>query len=327
MLLRIFRSQSPVQFLLLLPLFIGLWYGSLGNGIMQSPANFDPGLYRFIFNHISSHPVSVSIITILLVALQAIVLNYMLIRNNLSLRNNLLPAFIFILLSGSTPSLTQLSAPMIASFFILLGVAELLSMYDLKDPFTECFNASFFITIASCFYFPAISFFLLIWISFLIYRVLSWREWIISLIGFFAAALFIWFYFFWNNQEMVIWNYIRQFFSHPEHFQVQLTKMGYILWGIVALIFLSSLANLMNHINEKVIAIRRKYWVIIFTFFIALFSFVYANQEFKYHTIFLTIPATAILNYALLYRKKQRRSELILWLLTIVVLASRIIAV
>jgi hypothetical protein len=325
MLLRIFRSQSPIQFLLILPLLIGLWSGSFGNGILQAPANFDTGLYRYIYTLLSSHPFLISLTALLLVSLQAIVLNYMLIKNNLSLRNNLLPAYIFILLSGSTQALTQLSAPLIASFFILLGIAELLSMFEVKDPFTECFNASFFITVASFFYFPAIAFFLLIWISFLIYRVLSWREWIISFVGFFAAMLFVWLYFFWNNHEMVLWNYIKQFFSYPEHFKVQLSRSGYIIWGIIALLLLGSLSNVMNHINEKVIAIRRKYWVVVFMFLIAVVSFLYANQQFRFHIIFFTIPATIIINYAMLNRKKPRISELYLWLLTIAVIVSRII--
>jgi len=325
MLLRIFRSQSPIQFLLILPLFFGLWYSSFGNGIIQPPANFDTGLYRYIFNLISPYPVLISTIAILLVSLQAIILNWVLIRNNLSLRNNLLPAYIFILLTGSTHSLTQLSAPLIASFFILLGIAELLFMFELKDPFTECFNASFFITLASFFYFPAIFFFLLIWISYLVYRVISWREWIISFVGLLAACLFVWFYFFWNNQEIVIWNSIKQFFGYPEHFKVQLSHSAYIIWGLIALLFLGSLSNLMNHINEKVIAIRRKYWVIIFMFLIAILSFLHANQQSGYHIIFFTIPATIIINYALLNRKNPRRSELFLWLLTIAVIVSRIV--
>jgi hypothetical protein len=291
---------------------------------MQPPANFDTGLYRFIFAHISSFSVLTSFIAILLVTLQAILINFLLIKNNLSPRNNLLPAYIFILLSGSTHSLTQLSAPLIASFFILIGIAGLIGMYELKDPFTECFNASFFITIASFFYFPAIAFFLLIWISFLIYRVISWREWIISIVGLFAASLFVWFYFFWNNQELIIWNSIKQFFANPEHFNVQLSHSGYLIWGIIALIFLGSLSNLMNHINEKVIAIRRKYWVVIFMFLVGVLSFLYANQQFRFHIIFFTIPATIIINYAMLNRKRSRRSELILWLLTIAVIVSRI---
>ena len=324
MLLRIFRSQSPIQFLILLPLFAGLWYSSFGNGLMQSPSNFDTGLYRFIYIHLATYPVLSSFIAILLVSLQAIVLNYLLIKNNLSLRNNLLPAYIFILLSGSTSVITQLSAPLIASFFILLGIIELLGMYDLKDPFSECFNASFFITVASFFYFPAIAFFLLIWISFMIYRVISWREWIISFVGFIAAALIVWFYFFWTNQEFLIWNNIKQFFANPEHFEVQLIHSGYLIWGIITLIFLGSLSNLMNHINEKVIAIRRKYWVIIFMFLIGILSFLYADQQFRFHLIFFTIPATIIINYSMLNRKKQRRSELFLWLLTIAVIVSRI---
>jgi hypothetical protein len=291
---------------------------------MQPPSNFDTGLYRFIYTHLSTIPVLASFFAILLVSLQAIVLNYLLIKNNLSLRNNLLPAYIFILLSGSTSVITQLSAPLIASFFILLGIVELLGMYDLKDPFTECFNASFFITIASFFYFPAIAFFLLIWISFMIYRVISWREWVISFVGFFAAALIVWFYFFWTNKELLIWNSVKQFFSNPEHFEVRLSHSGYLIWGIIALIFLGSLSNLMNHINEKVIAIRRKYWVIIFMFLIGILSFIYADQQFRFHLIFFTVPATIIINYAMLNRKKPRRSELFLWLLTIAVIVSRI---
>jgi hypothetical protein len=325
MFLRIFRSQSPIQFLLILPLFAGLWYSSFGNGIIQSPANFDTGLYSYIYKFISPFPVIASLIAVLLITLQAIILNYMLIKNNMSLRNNLLPAYLFILLAGSTQSLTQLSAPLIASLFILIGIAELIEMYELKDPFTECFNASFFITIASFFYFPAIAFFLLIWISFLIYRIITWREWIISFVGFFAACFFVWFYFFWNNQDEVIGKNIIQFFSYPEHFKFQLSRLGYIIWGVIVLAFLGSLSNLMNHINEKVIFIRRKYWVAIFMFLIAVLSFFYANQQFRFHLIFLTLPATIIINYALLNHRNFRRSELLLWLLTIAVIVSRIV--
>lgn len=324
MLLRIFRSQSPLQFILIIPLFLGLWYSSYGNGIMQIPSNFDIGLYGFIFKMVSPFPVFSSLLALTLISFQTIILNYLLIKNNLSQRNNLLPSYIFILLTGSTYSLTQLSAPLIASLFIMLGLVELLGMYELKDPFKECFNASFFITIASLFYLPAITFFLLIWISFLVYRVLSWREWIISLIGFFSVCIFGWFYFFWNNQVPLIWNQIEQFFSFPEHFHVNFNRFGYFIWGIIALIFLGALSNLMNHINEKVIAIRRKIWVIIFMFIIALLSFFYANQQFRFHIIFLTIPATIIINYSMLNRKKTLPSEIILWLLTFAVITSKI---
>jgi len=324
MLLRIFRSQSPIQFILIIPLVIGLWYSSFGTGIMQFPGNYDIGLYGFIFRLVSHFPTLSSLLALVLVSLQAIILNYLLIKNNLSLRNNLLPSYIFILLTGSTHSLTQLSAPLIASFFIMLSVVELLGMYELKDPFKECFNASFFITIASLFYFPAIIFFILIWISFLVYRVLSWREWIISFIGFFSVSIFCWFYFFWNNQVPMIWNQIEQFFAFPEHFHVKFNRFGYIIWGIIALIFLGALSNIMNHIYEKVIAIRRKIWVIIFMFMIALLSFFYANQQFRFQIIFLTIPATIIINYATLNRKKPMRSEILLWLLTIAVITSKI---
>lgn len=325
MLLRIFRSQSPIQFILILPLLIGLWYSSYGDGNIQLPGNFDAGFYRIIVDMVSPYPTLSSMIAFVLISLQAIILNYLLIKNKLSLRNNLLPTYIFILLSGSTQSLTQLSAPLIASFFIMLGILDLLEMYELKNPYNECFNASFFITIASFFYFPAICFFLLIWVSYLIYRVISWREWIISFIGFFVASLLIWFYFFWNNQIPVVWNNITHFFPFPEHFRVHFDSSGYIIWGIIALIFLGSLSNLMNHINEKVIEIRRKYWVIILMFMIALLSFFYANQQFRFHIIFLTIPATIIINYAMLNRKKSIRSEIMLWVLTFAVIASRIV--
>ena len=324
MFLRIFRSQSPIQFILILPLLIGLWYSSYGDGIVQLPGNFDTGLYRLIVNMVLPFPTISSMIALVLISLQAFLINYLLITNKLSLRNNLLPAYIFILLTGSTHSLAQLSAPLIASFFIMLGIVDLLDMYELKDPFKECFNASFFITIASFFYFPAICFFLLIWVSFLIYRVLSWRKWVISIIGFFAASLIIWFYFFWNNQIPLVWKNIEQFFPYPEHFHVHFNSLGFIIWGIIALIFLGSLSYLMNHINDKVIAIRRKYWVIILMFMIALLSFFYADQQYRFHIIFLTIPATIIINYAMLSRKKSIRSEIMLWLLTAAVIASRI---
>jgi hypothetical protein len=325
MLLKIFRSQSPIQFLLILIVGLLLWTLPDRGASMQPSSNFDSGVYKY-FSDIFSASSSLSrTIAFIIILFQATLLNYLLIKNNLAPKNSLLPSFLLILFFSSTTSVFQLSAPLISSFFILLAVAELASMYELKFAFTESFNASFFITIASFFYFPSIIFILLPWISFFIYRIVSWREWVISFIGMFSAILIFAFFYFWDNRLLDVWHLITKFFSSPLRFQIHLSTAEIIIWSIIGLIFLSAILNLINHVNEKIITIRRKYLVFILFFIISLLSFIYADSNYHFHLVFLASPVVIILNNALVTRKKQGRSELILWILIFAVIASRTI--
>jgi hypothetical protein len=292
---------------------------------MQPPSNFDSGIYKYFSDlFVTSSPLSRTA-AFIIILFQATLLNYLLIKNNLAPKNSLLPSFLLILFYSSTTSVFQLSAPLISSFFILLAVAELASMYELKYAFTESFNASFFITIASFFYFPAIIFILLPWISFFIYRIVSWREWVISFIGITSAILIFAFFYFWNNKLLDVWYLITKFFGNPLRFQIHLSTAEIIIWSIVGLIFLSAILNLINHVNEKIITFRRKYLVFILFFIISLLSFIYADANYRFHLVFLASPAVIILNNALVSRKKQGRSELVLWILIFAVIASRTI--
>ncbi|NWJ49656.1 MAG: hypothetical protein HXX14_02220 [Bacteroidetes bacterium] len=325
MLLKIFRSQSPIQFLLILIIGLLLWTLPDRGASIQPPANFDSGIYRYISGLFVASSSFSRTIAFIIIIFQAALLNYLLIKNNLAAKNSLLPSFLLILFYCSTPSVFQLSAPLISSFFILLAVAELASMYELKYAFTESFNASFFITIASFFYFPAFIFILLPWVSFLIYRIVSWREWVISFIGMTSAILIFAFFYFWNNKLLNVWTSIIQFFENPLRFHIQLSTPEIIIWSIVGLILLSAIFNLMNHVNEKIIAIRRKYLVSLLLFIISILSFTYADSNYRFHLAFLASPVVIILNNTLMSRKKQGRAELILWILIFAVIASRTI--
>lgn len=323
MLLKIFRSQSPIQFLLILIAVLLLWTLPDRGASMQLPSNFDSGIYKSftaLFIGSSFWPRTIALVIILL---QATILNYTLIKNNLAPKNNLLPSFLLILFYGSTSSAFQLSAPLIASFFILLALAEIASMYELKYAFTESFNASFYITVASFFYFPAFIFILLPWISFLIYRIVSWREWVISFIGMISALMIFSFFYFWNNQFLDVWQLITHFFGNPERFNIELSHTEIVIWSAIGLIFLSAFLNLINHVNEKGIAIRRKHLVFILLFIISILSFIFANSNSRFHLVFLVSPVVIILNNALISRKKQGQTELVLWILIFAVIASR----
>ncbi len=325
MLLKIFRSQSPIQFLLILIAVVLLWTLPDKGASMQPPSNFDTGIYKYFSGLFITSSFGSRIAALIIILLQAIVLNHILTKNNLSPKNNLLPSFLLILFYCSTTTIFQLSAPLISSFFILLAVAELTGMYELKNAFTKSFNASFFITIGSFFYFPSFIFILLPWLSFLVYRILSWREWAISIIGMLSATLLFAFYYFWNNRLLDVWNLIIQFLGHPERYEVHLSNVQILIWSILGLIFMGSILNLINHVKEKVIAIRRKYWVFILLFIIGILSFIYAGPNYHYHLVFIAGPAVIIFNNALVSRKKQGRSEFILWLLILVVVTSRMI--
>ena len=109
-------------------------------------------------------------------------LNFIVSKNNLTKKSNY-EILLFSLFLASIPQ-TMLNANIIfANFFVLLALRRLISLRTQISVKKKLFDAAFWIAIASLFYFLAILFFILIFVTLLFYTDNKIKNWIIPFMG------------------------------------------------------------------------------------------------------------------------------------------------
>lgn len=114
-------------------------------------------------------------------------LNFIVIKNSLTKKSNFEMLFFSLFLLMVTQSLSQPNV-ILSNFFVLLGFRRIMSLSTQKNSQKKLFDAAFWITIASLFYFWAILFMALI-VAALIFNNSSFKNWIIPFFGFFTVII------------------------------------------------------------------------------------------------------------------------------------------
>ena len=94
--------------------------------------------------------------------------------------------FLFLLFFPSVLNNTNL---IVSNFFILLALRRLFSLQSLKASKEKIFDASFWIFLATLFYFWSILFIVLVFISIIFHVYRDYRNWILPFIAFFIVAV------------------------------------------------------------------------------------------------------------------------------------------
>jgi hypothetical protein len=199
-----------------------------------------------------------------------------------------------------------LNPVLFSTLMLIIAFHNLLGIYSEEDAFEKVFNSGFFIGLASSFYFPAIFFFLFIWVTFMVFRLMNWREWVIALLGLVTPYLFIFTWFFFNDELVALLLAYRDYFTSISFMNYQLdTRWGtYFVIAIMALMTLVAIFRVIAGINEKTILIRKKIWAIMWFTIIALLIFNISPVDEHYSLGLLTISISAFIAIAFSYLKR-----------------------
>jgi hypothetical protein len=201
MLIKFFRSSFLIQYFLFVLFMAALWIpGFLKNpGVPVETSLITPlyNLAHYVLKLFDALSPAVALATVLL---SSLTLNNILIFHELTPKNNLLPAFLFILLMGSNPD-ALCTYPVILSLpFFTWFLHTIFKMNDEPENYMEVFNASILTAVISMIYPVAIILYLFIWLILLIYGTFNGRNLIISLIAVSLPYLYLFLYFFWTDQ-------------------------------------------------------------------------------------------------------------------------------
>jgi len=174
--LQIFKTNQILASVLFL-LYLGLFYSA--NFLVELPLpSATPGILgKMIGDAIGGWPHSYLRITAFaMVFIQAVVLVVLVNSNRINNESNLLPGVFFCLFAGMVPEFQYPSAPLMANFFLLFALMELMGIYKVPVASGRLFNVGFWISVASLFYFSALGMLLFAFWGASILRAYNFRE-------------------------------------------------------------------------------------------------------------------------------------------------------
>jgi hypothetical protein len=243
MIIRFFKSNNPLTFILLPLLALLLWITGFCWG-QSVVVKYSMPLYEILIKPISSIHFVGTLIAFILVVLEAFLLNYIVNENEILPKPSYLPALFYIVFMSSDNTLLMIYPLIVANLFILLAIYKLVSSYRKDSAFSNAFDAGILLSIATLFYIPCLVFLPILGIGFILFRPFNWREWLISFIGVLVPYTFVFTYYFWNDRSGYFGD-VKLFFSGwHQHTALVLSKSFYFMFTVSVVILLFSFRKL-----------------------------------------------------------------------------------
>jgi len=305
--IRIFRSFNPLNAVWLAIVLFVLRVGYIFN----APANieftfvepFARTLLPLNYEHFFSPGANIFLAAVL-VFIQALLLNYLVNRDNLLSKPSFLPALMYVTVSGLFPPFLVLSSPLICNFLVIWMLFKLLSFYKGDEAVSNAYDVGMIVALGTLFYLPFIYLFLLIWISLIIFRPFNWREWVSGIIGYATIFFFLAVIYYMKdqmNQFYSIWLPLGTKFPNSIH----IDYYNYLL--LIPVILISGLCfiTLRENFFKSYVQVRKSFQLLFWFFIIGGLAF-YVRQQFNVnHFLLCAVPAAVFFAYYFLYAGKR----------------------
>jgi len=151
--------------------------------------------------------------------------------------------------------------------------------------------------------------------SFIIYRQVAWRNYIISVLGMITPYAFLVCYFIWVEKfnEMSIEFFA--FFKAINYPSINFSIIGIISISLLVILLLISMNSFIKHINKSVIKVRKLSFVALWFLFISFVSIIYSGEFFISHLLICIIPISIFFVIYFENTKKVIWSEILFSLL------------
>ena len=250
--------------------------------------------------HFGKTPVVFSIISFILLFLQAVSFNKLVNDHRMLQRPNYLTGMSYLLITSLFSEWFALSAALITNTILIWVWSRLSTLHNNNAAKTTIFNIGLVIGLAAFFYQPSIVFVLLFIVGMAITRPFRLNEWLIGLVGILTS-----FYFF------AAWLFISdKWKTYPlPRIQVSLPVFHETRWGLAALIMVL-LAMLLgaffirSNMRRQVVQ-TRKSWQLIYLYLLVAALVPFLNSSNFNTWILAAVPASLIIGAAFFYPDKK----------------------
>jgi len=328
MILRILKSNRPVNFVLF-PL-IGLLFW-LANLIHPQIYPYYLGenenlLYAPIYSFLKNAPFVQSLLSLILVVALAFMVQQVNNRYAFVRIRTMLPAPMFVLLIGGFSQMHTLHPVFFGAAFLLFAIYRLFSLFDQPKSYPAAFDAGFWLGVGSLFYFNLILLLPAFVIGIAILsREYHWRAFLINLIGVLVPWFFAFSYAFLTEHLLPLLNTLEQsILTANNHFKSNI-PLQVFLGFLIFLTVLGSIKMIQQYDTKKVSS--RKYFTILFLIFLfAIISFIFIPATSQEMLVIMAIPISFLVSNLLVFMKSRFWSELIFTVLFGIVVFMEIIA-
>ena len=280
-----------------------------------------PGLiFDFRFSLLPESAFADTLVALLFVLTSGLIVNFLTVANDFSGKNSMHGLFLYVLLSAAFTTFMSLNPEIFASFFVLLMLVELFSLPKSNESIPKAFNASFFLGVASLFYLPLIVLLGVIILSLMTFRISTWRDYVVSIIGAFLPLLFAFVFYFFFDQQQEFLSKISKAFTID--FSIAgFSRLDLIIALLLAGLIVPSFIKINGTKLEKSILMRQKSGVINWlTLFLLLMLIVFEKQTTSWYL--LVVPISIILTTAFNGVRKLKWADLYLTLIFFLILFS-----
>jgi len=303
MILRLFKKSYFAQIAILIILAIILWLPAILKPypVLISESNT---FTAFLF---SQAPMNLALLGVLfgliLLLIEAFLLSSIFSAHKLTHRNNFLAGFLFVLFLSRTPEHLGLYPSLVALFFILLGLRELLDNFKSIRSYNLLLTASIWFSLASLFTPGVILLYPVIWISLILFQSFSWRSIPISLIGLLLPYFFIAIAYFWFDKSLLFLTQMENLLGTIIS-PINLPEANeFIEFFVSAIMLILASSFILPRIGSQVISIRKKtsfmYWFLGMSLMISFFNPDSSAREIVF------IPFSAVLGFYFSSVKRQ----------------------
>lgn len=255
------KSGTFIQFTIFTVILVLTWFPAFANPVLPFLTPADGPLYLLLVYVLQSFPVLTVSVALIMVIIQALILFYVFQANGFFKRSNFLPAIIVLLSYSWNIDFQTLHAVLPSGIFIIIALNSIMKMYGQQAAYRQVFTAAFSIGIASLFYLPLAFLFLMVWFTLITYRIFTWREYAVFLVGFILPLVYYFSWLFWSdNMPSGLHQLSDSLFNLI--LPPRLSNVNTIWLSASAFIMVVTMVAVLNIMGDKLISIRRRSWVL-----------------------------------------------------------------
>lgn len=255
------KSGTIVQFVIFTIVLVLTWLPALVNPVLPVVTPSDGPLYLLLISWLQAYPILTVAVALSLVVIQSLILFYVYQANGFFKRSNFLPAIVILLTYSWNSDFQTLHAILPAGIFIIIALNSIMGMYGRQAAYHQVFTATFSIGIASLFYMPLAYLLLMIWFTLVTYRISTWREYAISVIGFIFPIIYYVSWLLWKDDLPAgLYRVTDSLFNII--LPPRLSIINTIWLSASAFVLAVTMVAVLNIMNDKLISLRRRSWVL-----------------------------------------------------------------
>lgn len=269
----------------------------------------------FLYSGLS--PRTLSVISVVLIFLQANLVNYFVNNNKVNTKNSLLAGLLFAAGSCLIPMFSQLHPIMIANTFILLMLIELTKIYKTYKPIRPMFMSGFYCGISFLIVPHFLILILFIVQALLILRDVNLKEFLQSIVGIFTPILLAVVLTLDRNKDGFL-HFFDPYLQLPSVNNIEINS--WIGLGALALILIYIIFN-QNKLRKKKSVKTQKIVTLLFILILyTLPMMFFTSALYAQHLTTLVIPLSILFTMLLFVTKKLLLAELLHLLLVVFII-------